>query len=93
MVKLHLFSGFEKQPLGIAVDTELGHLYDDGNNREALAEAAHRVGVDRRRMQTSRGGLAHFDLWGNALEMAKRLFPVVSRREIGQDMRRIGSGS
>ena len=83
MVKLHLFSGFEKRSLGITPDMELGHLYDDGNSRIRLSHAAARVGVGRRRAQTSKTGLVHYDLWGPPLARAKTLFPIVSGREHG----------
>ena len=89
MVKLHLFSGFEKRSLGIAPDTELGHLYDDGNSRVKLAHAAAQIGVGRRRAQTSKTGLVHYDIWGPSLAMAKTLFPIVSGRELVTDMRRL----
>lgn len=89
MVKLHLFSGFEKQSLGITADMALGHLYDDGNSLLRLAQATAEIGVGRRRAQISNTGLVHYDLWGPPLARAKRLFPVVSRRELGTDMRRL----
>ncbi len=89
MVKLHLFSGFEKQSLGITADMALGHLYDDGNSLLRLAQATAEIGVGRRRAQMSKTGLVHYDLWGPPLVRAKRLFPVVSRRELGTDMRRL----
>ncbi len=93
MVKLHLFSGFEKRSLGITPDTELGHLYDDGNSRLRLAHAAAQIGVGRRRPQISKTGLVHYDLWGPPLAMAKTLFPIVSGRELVADMRRLKVGA
>ncbi len=89
VVKLHLFSGFEKRSLGITIDMALGHLYDDGNSLLRLAQATAKIGVGRRRAQISKTGLVHFDLWGPALARAKTLFPVVSRRELASDMRRL----
>lgn len=89
MIKLHLFSGFEKSSLGITPDMELGHLYDDGNDGALLADAAARVGVRRERVQTSKAGLLHFDLWGSPLERARQLFPIVSGREIAGDIQRL----
>jgi hypothetical protein len=89
VVKLHLFSGFEKRSLGITPDMELGHLYDDGNSRIRLAHAAAQIGVGRRRAQVSKTGLVHYDLWGPPLARAKTFFPIVSGRELVDDMRRI----
>ena len=89
MVKLHLFSGFEKRSLGITADMALGHLYDDGNSLLQLVQAAAEIGVGRRRVQMSKSGVVHYDLWGPALARAKRLFPVVSRRELGSDIRQL----
>ena len=89
MVKLHLFSGFEKHSLGITPEIELGHLYDDINSHANLADAAQRLGVNTRRTQTSRAGLVHFDLWGKPLVRAKKLFPLVSGRELARDMQRL----
>ena len=89
MVKLHLFSGFEKRSLGITSDMALGHLYDDGNSLLRLAHAAARIGVGRRRAQMSKAGLVHYDLWGPPLVRAKRLLSIVSRRELASDIRRI----
>ena len=89
MVKLHLFSGFEKQSLGITADMALGHLYDDGNSLLRLAQATAEIGVGRRRAQISKTGLVHYALWGAPLSRAKRLFPIVSSRELGTDLRRL----
>ena len=89
MVKLHLFSGFEKRSLGITPGMELGHLYDDGNSLLRLANATAQIGVGRRRAQMSKTGLVHYDLWGPPLARAKTLFPIVSGRELVADMRRL----
>ncbi len=89
VVRLHLFSGFEKRSLGIAPDMELGHLYDDGNSLLKLARATARIGIGRRRAQMSKNGLVHFDLWGSSLARAKTLFPIVSGRALVTDMRRL----
>ncbi len=89
MIKLHLFSGFEKRSLGITLDMKLGHLYDDGNSLLNLAAATARIGVGRRRAQMSKTGLVHYDLWGPSLARAKTLFPTVSGRELVADMRRL----
>ena len=91
VIKLHLFSGFEKASMGITPDTELGHLYDDANDAALLADVARELGMRRQRIQVSRAGLFHFDLWGHPLEKAKGLFPVVPGREVARDMQRLAS--
>jgi hypothetical protein len=91
MIKLHLFSGFEKASVGITPDTELGHLYDDANDAASLADVAERLGMRRHRIQVSKTGLIHFDLWGNPLEKAKGLFPLVPGREVARDIQRLAS--
>jgi hypothetical protein len=88
MVKLHLFTGFENEALGITADMELGHLYEDTNSIAILAYAAEKVGLKASYKQDS-DGLFHFDLWGKPLERAKRMFPVISDQTLHQDMIRI----
>jgi hypothetical protein len=91
VLKLHLFSGFEKRSLGITRDMELGHLYEDTNSCTPLRDAAETLGVSAKRAQTSKTGLVHFDLWGEPLETAKKLFPIVSGRELARDIQRLNT--
>ena len=84
MIKLHLFSGFENPVLGIKADTELGHLYDDGNNQLEVTKAAIRVGCGRNWLQ--RTTLVHYDLWGRPLEKAKLIYPIATDLELYEDM-------
>jgi Protein of unknown function (DUF4031) len=90
MVKLHLFSGFENERLGIKRDDLLGHLYSDSSHDE-LMEAAKIVGLNPRYLQNSRG-FYHFDLWGSPLQRARQNYKVVNNREIYQDMRAMNRG-
>ncbi len=85
MIKLHLFSGFENERLGIQRDTPLGHLYSDQSTDELLA-AARLIGIYPARLQNSRGFI-HLDLWGEPLTKARQQFKIVTNREIYQDMR------
>ncbi len=85
MVKLHLFSGFENERLGIQRDTLLGHLYSDESDDE-LVEAARIIGISPARLQNSRGFI-HLDLWGEPLSRARQQFKIVTNREIYQDMK------
>ncbi len=91
MIKVHVFSGVEKQFLGITPDLAVGHLYEDTNSLDVLASAAESLGVGKERAHTSRTGLVHFDLWGARLAIAKGLFPIVSRRELAKDIRRLNA--
>lgn len=88
MVKLHLFSGFDSEWLGITADTELGHLYEDTNSFAILAYAAEKVGAKQEWAQNS-NGFIHFDLWGQPLKKAKALFHIVSDEELAADMKRM----
>jgi hypothetical protein len=91
MIKLHLFSGFENQRLGIYRDTPLGHLYSDHGNDE-LIEAARLLGIPAGGLQNSRG-FYHFDLWGEPLAKARLQFRIVNNHEIYRDMRALGDKS
>jgi hypothetical protein len=88
MVKIHLFSGFASERLGISRDTQLGHLYSDQDNEE-LMQAARVVGINPRYIQNSRG-FWHFDLWGQPLQKARQMFKTVTNREIYQDLKAAG---
>ena len=84
MIKLHLFSGFENPVLGIKADTELGHLYDDGNDQTEVTKAAIRVGCGRNWLQKT--VFVHYDLWGKPLEKAKLIYPIATDLELYEDM-------
>jgi hypothetical protein len=86
MIKVHLFSGFENERMGIGRDTPLGHLYSDSNDEELL-DAARSLGIPARGVQHSRGGFCHIDLWGPHLDRAKLQFKIVDNHEIYRDMK------
>ncbi len=88
MIKLHLFSGFENERLGIRRDMLLGHLYSDQSYDE-LVGAAGLIGINPGYLQNSRG-FYHFDLWGEPLNRARQRFKVVNNREISHDMKSLG---
>lgn len=93
MVKLHLFRGWENLILGIGPNTELGHLYEDTNDQEALCDAIEKVGGKRQWIQSAKKtGLMHFDLWGKPLEIAKKLFRIVTDQEFAEDVARLSKG-
>jgi hypothetical protein len=87
MVKIHLFSGFQSEHLGITRDTPLGHLYSDENTIE-LREAAKIVGVNDEYIQNSRG-FFHYDLWGKPLLKARLFFPRANNHELCRDIRNV----
>ena len=85
-IKLHLHSGYDVPKLGITADMELGHLYDDAGDLDALHATASRVGLSRRWFQDSQTGLPHYDLWNYPLKKAKELFQIVSDDEMVADL-------
>ncbi len=87
MIKLHLFTGFENKSLKITPDMELGHLYDDQNDRAALILAAGEIGLAAGYIQV--GNLIHFDLWNQPLARAKQLYRIVTDEELAEDMKRL----
>lgn len=89
VIKLHLFSGFENPSLGTTPDMELGHLYDDQNDQRALIKAASQLGLASGYMQGAGTGFIHFDLWGNPLIKAKKLYKIVTDQELAGDMERL----
>ncbi len=90
MIKLHVFKGFENRRLGITSDTELGHLYDDQNDQVALIQAVNSImNWPTNGYLQGMGTLIHYDLWGIPLAEAKKLFKVVDRRELAEDIKRL----
>jgi hypothetical protein len=85
LVKLHLFSGFENESLGIRRDTQLGHLYSDSAESELLS-AARELGIKPDALQCSRG-FYHFDLWGEPLSEARLHHKIADNHEIYRDMK------
>lgn len=88
MIRLHLHSGFSNPKLHIKPDMELGHLYDDRGDEQAMAQAVTKVGLAPGYIQRDHG-FAHFDLWAKPLEKAKTLFRITGDREFAKDVERL----